>query len=103
MAFTRNANISVCAMQNMCVTAAYRPVRELLNKLKTDKEAAKAAGQDPAMIIPQGVRPLSMDDLRKAKEQVGGWPPVIITFVMGWNIESGGTDRVLITRSLLAI
>lgn len=90
-------------MQNMCVTAAYRPVRELLNKLKTDKEAAKAAGQDPAMIIPQGVRPLSMDDLRKAKEQVGGWPPVIITFVMGWNIESGGTDRVLITRSLLAI
>ena len=59
----------------MCVTAAYRPVRELLNKLKKDKEAAKATGQDPAGVVPQGVRPLSMDDLRKAREQVGARPP----------------------------
>lgn len=58
----------------MCVTAAYRPVRELLNKLKKDKDAAKAAGQDQESVVPQGVRPLSMDDLRKAREQVGDIP-----------------------------
>eukprot|EP00243_Klebsormidium_subtile_P003995 TRINITY_DN1777_c0_g1_i1.p1 TRINITY_DN1777_c0_g1~~TRINITY_DN1777_c0_g1_i1.p1 ORF type:complete len:674 (+),score=306.34 TRINITY_DN1777_c0_g1_i1:68-2023(+) len=79
-------------LKNMCVTAAYRPVRELLNKLKKDKEAAKATGQDPAGVVPQGVRPLSMEDLRKAREQVAASvspEASIVQELMQWNEQYG--------------
>ncbi|XP_011047745.1 PREDICTED: nuclear valosin-containing protein-like isoform X1 [Populus euphratica] len=69
-------------LKNLCVTAAYRPVRELLQQERVkDKEKKQKAegtssedaadtkeeGKEESMII---LRPLNMDDMRQAKNQV---------------------------------
>ncbi|PNT00067.2 hypothetical protein POPTR_015G026900v4 [Populus trichocarpa] len=70
-------------LKNLCVTAAYRPVRELLQQERVkDKEKKQKAeegtssedaadtkeeGKEESVII---LRPLNMDDMRQAKNQV---------------------------------
>ncbi|KAF9671201.1 hypothetical protein SADUNF_Sadunf12G0022800 [Salix dunnii] len=70
-------------LKNLCVTAAYRPVRELLQQERVkDKEKkqkseegtssedaadTKEEGKEESVII---LRPLNMDDMRQAKNQV---------------------------------
>eukprot|EP00258_Populus_trichocarpa_P026654 XP_024442673.1 peroxisome biosynthesis protein PAS1 isoform X1 [Populus trichocarpa] len=70
-------------LKNLCVTAAYRPVRELLQQERVkDKEKkqkaeegtssedaadSKEEGKEESVII---LRPLNMDDMRQAKNQV---------------------------------
>ncbi|CAN6443934.1 unnamed protein product [Victoria cruziana] len=69
-------------LKNLCTTAAYRPVRELLQqeldkerKKKSDEEAKKTAeegetseGVKEELLI--SLRPLTMEDMRWAKNQV---------------------------------
>ncbi|CAL9040807.1 ribosome biogenesis ATPase RIX7-like isoform X1 [Musa acuminata AAA Group] len=69
-------------LKNLCITAAYRPLRELIQrerskelgkKQKTEEGESSSAGSEnrdeddqPAIAL----RPLNMDDLRQAKNQV---------------------------------
>lgn len=60
-------------LKNLCTTAAYRRIRELLDQEKKDKEKATAAGVEPpqaeAGFVPY-IRPLTMADMRQAMEKV---------------------------------
>lgn len=62
-------------LKNLCVMAAYRPIREILDKERKDREAAIAEGRPPPPLVgaagsPVTIRSLSMDDMRHAHEQV---------------------------------
>ncbi|KAI5072878.1 hypothetical protein GOP47_0012984 [Adiantum capillus-veneris] len=62
-------------LKNLCVMAAYRPIREILDKEKKEQEAAVAEGRPPPPLVgtagsPVNIRPLNMDDVRRAHEQV---------------------------------
>ncbi|XP_026664860.2 uncharacterized protein LOC103718546 isoform X2 [Phoenix dactylifera] len=68
-------------IKNLCTTAAYRPVRELIQKerLKELERKRKAGGENPSdtseMKVEDGeisitLRPLNMEDMRLAKSQV---------------------------------
>ncbi|KAF9667442.1 hypothetical protein SADUNF_Sadunf15G0023500 [Salix dunnii] len=70
-------------LKNLCVTAAYRPVRELLqqervkDKEKKQKDQEGTSSEDAADRKEEGkeenviiLRPLNMDDMRQAKNQV---------------------------------
>ncbi|KAL9374851.1 hypothetical protein Peur_031730 [Populus x canadensis] len=70
-------------LKNLCVTAAYRPVRELLqqervkDKEKKQKAEEGTSSEDAADTTEEGkeesviiLRPLNMDDMRQAKNQV---------------------------------
>ncbi|CAK7324826.1 unnamed protein product [Dovyalis caffra] len=70
-------------LKNLCVTAAYRPVRELLQqervkeKAKKQKAEESTSSEDAANTKEEGkeenviiLRPLNMDDMRQAKNQV---------------------------------
>ncbi|KAL0682317.1 hypothetical protein Bca4012_049164 [Brassica carinata] len=69
-------------LKNMCITAAYRPVRELIQQERLkDKERKKREEAGKAKEEPKEVeeafeerditlRPLNMEDMRKAKNQV---------------------------------
>lgn len=62
-------------LKNLCVMAAYRPIREILDKEKKEREAAIAEGRPPPPLVgtagsPVNIRPLNMDDMRRAHEQV---------------------------------
>ncbi|KAK1357931.1 AAA domain-containing protein [Heracleum sosnowskyi] len=58
-------------LKNLCVTAAHRPIRELLGKEKKEQSAAQAEGKPtPALSSSADIRPLNMDDFKKAHEQV---------------------------------
>lgn len=62
-------------LKNLCVMAAYRPIREILDKERKEREAAVAEGRSPPPLVgtsgsPVNIRPLSMDDMRHAHEQV---------------------------------
>ncbi|KAB5524194.1 hypothetical protein DKX38_021943 [Salix brachista] len=70
-------------LKNLCVTAAYRPVRELLqqervkDKEKKQKDEEGSSSEDAADSKEEGkeesviiLRPLNMDDMRQAKNQV---------------------------------
>eukprot|EP00271_Cylindrocystis_brebissonii_P011386 TRINITY_DN2881_c0_g1_i2.p2 TRINITY_DN2881_c0_g1~~TRINITY_DN2881_c0_g1_i2.p2 ORF type:complete len:199 (+),score=56.21 TRINITY_DN2881_c0_g1_i2:350-946(+) len=59
-------------LKNLCTTAAYRRIKEILDKEKKEREKAKAEGREPP---PPGVatpyiRPLDMEDMRLAMEKV---------------------------------
>ncbi|CAH8335276.1 unnamed protein product [Eruca vesicaria subsp. sativa] len=71
-------------LKNLCITAAYRPVRELIQKerlkdqerkkreeagkgTEETKEGEEEATEEKEIIL----RPLNMEDMRKAKNQVG--------------------------------
>jgi SpoVK/Ycf46/Vps4 family AAA+-type ATPase len=61
-------------LKNLCVTAAYRPVRELINQEKEKKKEKKTASEEQSpkdeteSVIT--LRPLNMEDMRLAKNQV---------------------------------
>lgn len=58
-------------LKNLCVTAAHCPIREILEKEKKEKASALAENKPlPALYSCVDVRPLNMDDLRYAHEQV---------------------------------
>ncbi|BBN12403.1 ATPase family AAA domain-containing protein 1 [Marchantia polymorpha subsp. ruderalis] len=60
-------------LKSLCTTAAYRRIRELLDKEKKDKEKAKEEGIElpkaEAGVTPY-IRPLTMADMRQAMEKV---------------------------------
>jgi SpoVK/Ycf46/Vps4 family AAA+-type ATPase len=60
-------------LKSLCTTAAYRRIRELLDKEKKDKEKAKEEGLEiplsNAVVVPY-IRPLNMADMRQAMEKV---------------------------------
>ncbi|XP_038972217.1 uncharacterized protein LOC103715088 [Phoenix dactylifera] len=58
-------------LKNLCVTAAHCPIREVLEKEKKERSSALAEGRPlPALHGSDDIRPLSMEDLKYAHEQV---------------------------------
>ncbi|GAB2269699.1 hypothetical protein Dimus_004621 [Dionaea muscipula] len=58
-------------LKNLCVAAAHRPIREILEKEKKEAEAAVAEGRPaPPLSGSADIRPLNMDDFKHAHEQV---------------------------------
>ncbi|XP_057817792.2 uncharacterized protein LOC131030865 isoform X7 [Cryptomeria japonica] len=58
-------------LKNLCITAAYCPIREVLKKEKEEKELAiTEARKLPSLSGIADVRPLNMDDIRYALKQV---------------------------------
>ncbi|XP_075514429.1 uncharacterized protein LOC142549389 isoform X1 [Primulina tabacum] len=58
-------------LKNLCVTAAHRPIREILEKEKKEQAAALADGRTPpALSGSADIRPLNIDDFRFAHERV---------------------------------
>ncbi|KAL2633180.1 hypothetical protein R1flu_004659 [Riccia fluitans] len=62
-------------LKNLCVAAAYRPIREILENERKERELAKAEGRPLPPLkgndgSPPPIRALNMDDLRQACEQV---------------------------------
>ncbi|XP_020578958.1 uncharacterized protein LOC110023738 [Phalaenopsis equestris] len=58
-------------LKNLCVTAAHCPIREILEKEKKEQILAIAESRPlPPLYSSQDIRPLNMDDLRYAHEQV---------------------------------
>ncbi|KAL9687549.1 hypothetical protein QQ045_031953 [Rhodiola kirilowii] len=58
-------------LKNLCVTAAHGPIREILEMEKKEHAAAAAEGRAlPALSGGEDVRPLNMEDFKKAHERV---------------------------------
>ncbi|KAF3680924.1 hypothetical protein FXO38_02054 [Capsicum annuum] len=58
-------------VQNLCATAEYRPIRDILEKEKKEQAAASANGRPPpALSSSADLRPLNMDDFRYSLQQV---------------------------------
>ncbi|KAM0044403.1 putative transcription factor interactor and regulator FHA-SMAD family [Helianthus debilis subsp. tardiflorus] len=58
-------------LKNLCVTAAHRPIREIIEKEKKERAAAIADGKPaPALSESSDIRPLNLDDFKFAHEQV---------------------------------
>ncbi|KAI3825714.1 hypothetical protein L1987_07292 [Smallanthus sonchifolius] len=58
-------------LKNLCVTAAHRPIREIIEKEKKEHAAAIADGKPaPALSESSDIRPLNLDDFKFAHEQV---------------------------------
>ena len=86
-------------LKNLCVTAAYCPIREILEKEKKEKEQAAADGRPPpALSVSDDVRCLNMNDMRYAHEQVCASvssESVNMTELLQWNdlYGEGGSRR----------
>ncbi|GAB2240909.1 hypothetical protein Droror1_Dr00021427 [Drosera rotundifolia] len=58
-------------LKNLCVAAAHRPIREILEREKKEAEAALAEDRPaPPLSGSADIRPLNMDDFKHAHEQV---------------------------------
>ncbi|KAK6940965.1 ATPase, AAA-type, core [Dillenia turbinata] len=58
-------------LKNLCVAAAYRPIREILEKEKKEKASALAENRPlPSLRSSADIRSLSMEDFKYAHEQV---------------------------------
>ncbi|KAH8492873.1 hypothetical protein H0E87_022207, partial [Populus deltoides] len=58
-------------LKNLCVAAAHRPIKEILEKEKKEQAAALAEGKPaPALSGSADIRPLNMVDFKDAHEQV---------------------------------
>ncbi|CAN1802325.1 Outer mitochondrial transmembrane helix translocase [Linum perenne] len=58
-------------LKNLCVAAAHRPIKEILDKEKKEQVAAQAEGKSPPALSGSGdIRPLNMEDFRHAHERV---------------------------------
>ncbi|XP_060961644.1 uncharacterized protein LOC115698051 [Cannabis sativa] len=58
-------------LKNLCVTAAHRPIREILEKEKKERASAVSESRPPpALYCSSDVRSLKMDDFKCAHEQV---------------------------------
>ncbi|KAA8540688.1 hypothetical protein F0562_024393 [Nyssa sinensis] len=86
-------------LKNLCVTAAHRPIREILEKEKKEHAAALAEGKPtPALSGSADIRPLNMDDFKYAHEQVCASvssESVNMTELLQWNelYGEGGSRR----------
>ncbi|EES16128.2 uncharacterized protein LOC8066340 isoform X2 [Sorghum bicolor] len=86
-------------LKNLCVTAAHRPIREIIEKEKKEKSLAIAEGRpEPPLYGREDIRPLGMDDLKFALGQVcASFPSDSETMaqISKWNNEfgSGGGSR----------
>ncbi|KAF5806997.1 putative adenosinetriphosphatase [Helianthus annuus] len=58
-------------LKNLCVTAAHRPIREIIEKEKKERAAAIAEGKPaPPLNESSDIRPLNLEDFKFAHEQV---------------------------------
>ncbi|PHT46322.1 hypothetical protein CQW23_15480 [Capsicum baccatum] len=58
-------------VKNLCATAAFRPIGDILEKEKKEQTAASAnGGPPPALSSSADLRPLNMDDFRYSHQQV---------------------------------
>ncbi|PHT45979.1 hypothetical protein CQW23_15137 [Capsicum baccatum] len=58
-------------LKNLCATAAYRQIRDILEEEKKEQAAASAdGGPPPALSSSADLRPLNMDDFRYSHQQV---------------------------------
>ncbi|KAF3654657.1 hypothetical protein FXO37_16365, partial [Capsicum annuum] len=58
-------------LKNLYATAAYRPIRDILEKEKKEQAAASADGRPPpALSSSADLRPLNMDDFRYSHQQM---------------------------------
>ncbi|PKA62956.1 Katanin p60 ATPase-containing subunit A1 [Apostasia shenzhenica] len=58
-------------LKNLCVAAAHRPIREILDMEKKEKSRALSEGKpSPPLRSGEDIRPLNMNDLKYAHEQV---------------------------------
>ncbi|XP_047309506.1 uncharacterized protein LOC124912911 [Impatiens glandulifera] len=86
-------------LKNLCVTAAHRPIREILEKEKKECTAALAEGKPaPTLSVSADIRPLNTDDFRHAHEQVCASvssESVNMTELQQWNelYGEGGSRR----------
>ncbi|KAL9170135.1 hypothetical protein ABFS82_04G124600 [Erythranthe guttata] len=86
-------------LKNLCVTAAHRPIREILEKEKKEQDAALAEGKPaPALSGSADIRPLNMDDFKFAHERVCASvssESINMTELIQWNelYGEGGSRR----------
>ncbi|KAL2457261.1 AAA-type ATPase family protein [Forsythia ovata] len=86
-------------LKNLCVTAAHRPIRELLEREKKEQAAALEEGKPPpALSGSANIRPLNMDDFKFAHEQVCASvssESINMTELLQWNelYGEGGSRR----------
>ncbi|KAK4769384.1 hypothetical protein SAY86_027534 [Trapa natans] len=100
-------NFIVCALQKLCTTAAYWPVRELIQQERQkelEKKQSTAEGKNletDQKIKDQGkqervitLRPLNMEDFRKAKNQNVSFVHTIVALALAFqNHHCGGDTR----------
>ncbi|KAM1185983.1 hypothetical protein TB2_014858 [Malus domestica] len=86
-------------LKNLCVTAAHRPIKEILEKEKKEHAVAVAEGKPvPALSGSADIRPLNMDDFKDAHERVCASvssESVNMTELLQWNelYGEGGSRR----------
>uniref|UniRef100_A0A2N9E8F9 AAA+ ATPase domain-containing protein n=1 Tax=Fagus sylvatica TaxID=28930 RepID=A0A2N9E8F9_FAGSY len=86
-------------LKNLCVTAAHRPIKEILEKEKKEHAAALAEGRSaPALSGSADIRPLNMEDFKYAHERVCASvssESVNMTELLQWNelYGEGGSRR----------
>nr|XP_010319074.1 uncharacterized protein LOC101246524 [Solanum lycopersicum] len=86
-------------LKNLCVTAAYQPIREILEKEKKEHAAAMAEGRPtPTPCGGADIRPLNMDDFKNAHERVCASvssESINMTELLQWNelYGEGGSRR----------
>ncbi|EXC04127.1 ATPase family AAA domain-containing protein 1-A [Morus notabilis] len=86
-------------LKNLCVTAAHRPIKEILEKEKKERAAALAEGKPaPALSGSEDIRPLNMEDFKYAHERVCASvssESVNMTELLQWNelYGEGGSRR----------
>ncbi|XP_042002426.1 uncharacterized protein LOC121751692 [Salvia splendens] len=86
-------------LKNLCVTAAHRPIREILEKEKKDQEAALAEGRPPpALSGSTDIRSLNSEDFKFAHERVCASvssESINMTELLQWNelYGEGGSRR----------
>ncbi|XP_057438999.1 uncharacterized protein LOC130730870 isoform X2 [Lotus japonicus] len=86
-------------LKNLCVTAAHRPIKQILEKEKKEQAAALAEGRPaPALSGSEDIRPLNMEDFKQAHQQVCASvssESVNMTELLQWNELYGeGGSRV---------
>ncbi|XP_028767336.1 uncharacterized protein LOC114725039 isoform X2 [Neltuma alba] len=86
-------------LKNLCVTAAHRPIKEILEKEKKERAAALAEGRPPpALSGSADIRSLNMEDFKDAHERVCASvssESVNMTELLQWNelYGEGGSRR----------
>ncbi|XP_011652077.1 uncharacterized protein LOC101214766 isoform X2 [Cucumis sativus] len=86
-------------LKNLCVAAAHRPIKEILEKEKKERAAALADSRPvPALSGSEDIRPLNMDDFKYAHERVCASvssESVNMTELLQWNelYGEGGSRR----------
>ncbi|XP_050221289.1 uncharacterized protein LOC126671551 [Mercurialis annua] len=86
-------------LKNLCVTAAHRPIKEILEKEKKECAIATAEGKPaPALSGSADIRPLNMNDFKDAHERVCASvssESVNMTELLQWNelYGEGGSRR----------